>query len=385
MWYKIQKIYVGTTKVRPTYRTFTISWTEKSSMASWWTYSDNAAWLTAGSTAFDEFFWYSWVRLSNEGVETAEITQAQSWWAWKLDITQLWTLTSGNNVMIKFPVRWIKMTKSWSVVTLSITDWLGRESEWYQYYAHCLWTINNPWTPKDAFYLWAYKAYDNNNNGILFSWSWRWPTTNRSQAVFCENAKKSRWSWFNIIWFYQRMYVNALYMMKYWNPNGKSVIWNGYIWWGSTVNTWGTNSQTNATYGTTANSKTQMKLFWLEDWRGNVYEYTGGAYCNSGTLYLTALGDYSWATTWGISSGITMASDGNISAIAGNNIGMFLPTSKVTNTSYNTYYCWYTYTTGKSLFTTWWGYNTNAWANIFAMQAQITWADTRTGTRLMYI
>ena len=49
----VKEIFVWTTKVRPSAdtRTFTITRTEKSNMSSWWTYSDDAAWLTAWSTA----------------------------------------------------------------------------------------------------------------------------------------------------------------------------------------------------------------------------------------------------------------------------------------------------------------------------------------------
>ena len=132
-------------------KTFTISWEEKSDMSSWWTYSDDAAWLTAWDTAFDKFFWYYGCRLDWSWNETAVITQEDSWWAGKLDITQLWTLTSWDNVMIKFPVRWIKMSKSWSVVTLSITE--DPNGDGYQYYA-----FNDHWVRKDSLYLWAYKA-----------------------------------------------------------------------------------------------------------------------------------------------------------------------------------------------------------------------------------
>ena len=120
MWYKIKRILVWANQVRPNNpKTFTISWTEWSNMSSGWTYSDDAAWLTAGDTAFDKFFWYSAVRLNTSWEETAEVTQTTPW---QLDLSQLWTLTSGDNVMIKFPRLWIKMSKSGSVVTLSITE-----------------------------------------------------------------------------------------------------------------------------------------------------------------------------------------------------------------------------------------------------------------------
>lgn len=369
------------------YRTFTISWEEKSDMSSWWTYSDDAAWLTAGDTAFDEFFWYSWVRLNSSWVETAEITQAQSWWGWKLDITQLWTLTSGDNVMIKFPVRWIKMTKSWSVVTLSITDWLGRESEWYQYYAHCTWTLSNPWTPKNAFYLGSYKWYT--DSGVLKSWSWKSITGSQTQSTFCTQAKANG-SWYNIIWFYQRQYINALYMMKYWNPDSQTTVGYWYTWWSAKTNTWWTNSQINATYWTTS-STTQAKLFWLEDWWGNVYEWIWGMYTDGNKQLYTFLSWRSWTISWGEWTWTTITrTDGyNLSSIAGNNKAMFSPIWTVTNSSYNTYYGDYNQVAASSLAYAWWYYSQGGYGGAGAFYLCVNRDETYTygalGTRLMYL
>ena len=315
-------------------RTFTISWEEKSDMSSWWIYSDDAAWLTAWDSAFDDFFWYSAVLLNSSWTETAEMKQ--SWWVFSWAMTTLGNITSGDNVMIKFPVRWIKMTKSWSTVTLSITDWLGRESEWYQYYAHCTWSLSNPWTPKNQFYLWAYKWYNNSNT--LKSWSGETPTWSVTQANFCTYAKNNG-SWYNIIGFYQRMYINALYMMKYGNPNSQSVVWQWYVWWSSAPTTWWTNSQTNATYWTSWTT-TQVKLFWLEDWRGWINEWVWGIYTDWNKQLCTMLSDWSWAVSWWewTWTTITTTSWYDISSIAGNNKAMFAPLWTVNNSNYNTYY-----------------------------------------------
>lgn len=260
---ELQNAYIGEYVIPQ--RTFTISRTEQSDMSSWWTYSDDAAWLTAGSTAFDEFFWYSWVRLNSSWVETSEITQTQSWWGWKLDITQLGTLTSGDNVMIKFPKRWVKMTKSWSVVTLSITN--EENKSWYQYYAFTRWT-----TIKDNLYIGAYAMSSWN-----VSLSWKAPQWWVSPVDFYNNIINTYWvSWYSMLWIYQRWYISALYMMKYGNPDSRTVVGKWYVSWTAVKNTWATNSQINATYWT-SNTSDQMKLFWLEDWWWNSIMYV--AYC----------------------------------------------------------------------------------------------------------
>jgi hypothetical protein len=304
-------------------RTFTISWEEKSDMSSWWTYSDDAAWLTAWSWDFDDFFWYSEVLLNISWVETSGIIQR--WWVFTSVVGAMGNITSWDNVMIKFPVRWIKMTKSWSIVTLSITDWLGRENEWYQYYAHCTWTLSNPWTPKDQFYLWAYKAYINSN--VLKSWSWKTPTASLRQSHSTTYAKANG-SWYNIMGFYQNQYVNALYMMKYGNPNAQSVVWQWYTWWSSARSTWWTNSQTSATYWTTS-STVQVKLFWLEDRWGNLSEYVWWVYTTSSKELYVTLNNWSWDISWWewtwITVGTTQSDGGCLSSIVGDNKAMFAP------------------------------------------------------------
>lgn len=270
---KITKLIVNGVEYRfkeavpptPTYRTFTVSWTETSNPAQFNpVYSDDATGLTAGSTEFDKFFGYSAVRLSSAGVETAEITQADSGWDGKLDVTRLWTLTSGDNVMIKFPRRWIKMSKTGSTVTLSITD--NPNADGFQYYAH---TKGN--AAKDYLYLGAYKMVSGYK-----SLSWAAPLVNQTRATFRSGVKTAYdstagYDRYSQITLYPRWYINALYMMKYWNPDSQSVVWSGVCFGAWSSQTWGTNSQINATYWT--NTWTQIKLFWLEDWWWNVNEF----------------------------------------------------------------------------------------------------------------
>jgi len=274
---EIKAVYLWDTKVRPAlpkYRTFTISRTEKSNMSSWWTYSDDAAWLTAGDTAFDEFFWYYGCRLNTSGVETAKITQEESWWAWKLDITQLWTLTSGDNVMIAFPIRWIKMTKSWSTVTLSITD--APNADWYQYYAFTKWS-----NIKDVMYLWAYEM-DSNYKSL----SWASPKVNTTRASFRSWVASTYNDWWrhSLMTYRVRDYIKMLYMMKYWNPNSQTVIGYWYVKWSSAQTTWATNSITNATWATATWTTWRIKLFWLEDIWGNVWDLTDCCYINNNSF-----------------------------------------------------------------------------------------------------
>lgn len=382
----------GFNKTTPPTKTFTISRTEQSNMSSGWTYSDDATWLTAGDGAFDDFFWYSAVLLNTSWVETAEMTQ--SWWVFTGAMSTLGNITSGDNVMIKFPVRGIKMSKSWSVVTLSITDGIGRESEWFQYYAfQNTWDINaNILTTVETkpLYIWAYLGYL--TSSTLKSWSGKTPTSNYSFSDFLTYAWNN-WTWWTIIWFYQRMLIDAYYMMKYGNPNSQSVIWYWYVWGSSATSTWWTNSQTNATYWSPYSTTANIKLFWIEDRWGNLNEWTWWAFRRSWSIY-TALHDFTASTstsqsqyknawwTYDIES-----TSNNIYSIIGDSKWMFVPYQASYNTSYNTYYCDYTYMGSNNLCVfggtySWWNY-----AGIF--HTAFSWSydsySWTIGTRLMYL
>jgi len=338
------------------YKTFTISWEEKSDMSSGWTYSDSAAWLTAGSSAFDDFFWYYPCLVNSSWVETAKLSPND--FSKDTDWNSV-NITSGDNVMIAFPRRWIKLSKSWSIVTLSITN--GENKSWFTYYAHSRWTFDNI-VSKDIFYLWAYKWYVNNN--ILKSWSWKTPTWNKNMWNFISYARandSNSWdAWYEITWFYQYSFIQALYMMKYGNPNSQSVIWQWYYWLWQT--TW-----YNNTLWMNGVSNNRVKLFWLEDFWWNLCEWQWG-YCVSSSTIYTALSWFvgnvkttspyqsTWKSCWWWT---VMAS------INGTELSMF--TASSWNSTANTYYCdTFSPTTGW-IVNHWWA---NHWDAVWIFFAQ---------------
>lgn len=340
-------VYLWDIKVRPAaqYRTLTLSYTEWATPA-FADYSDDATWRSAESTDFDEFFWYYWCRLNTSWQETATVTQVQSWWNWKLDITQLWTLTSWDNVMIAFPRRWIKMSKSWSTVTISITD--DPNKEWFQYYAFTRWT-----TVKSRFYLSAYKASRISN--VLKSYSWQWEASSASANgisyisldTACSHAQ-ANWAWYDCETRWMRNYINALFVLKYKTLNSQSKVWAWYTWWSANRSTWVTNSITNATWATNTSNTWRIKIFWLEDWWWNIYEWLNWAYYNwylkmqlwtlpeSPSWRITNFSYYDAVTWTSSTAAITVESWWMSSAVA-NNAWMFASNGK--SWSNSTYYC----------------------------------------------
>ena len=354
-------------------KTYTIVWNETSDPSQFFVrYEDDAAWLTQWSTDFDTFFWYYGCRLSNAWAETSTVQQSSPW---TLDITQLWTLTSWDNVMIAFPRRWIKISKSWTQVTLSITD--APNKEWYQYYAHTKGS-----DAKSKLYLWAYK---------MVSWykslSWAAPLANHTRTTFRSWVKSSYDSsaWTNRysqITIYARWYINALYMMKYGNPNSQSVVWMWYVWGNAAVNTWGTNNQTSATYWTTSTTA-QAKLFWIEDWRGNLFEFMDCCYFNENTQ-LTVDKTNSIFQDSDYATNLWTASSWYLKWIDWSNDGMFM---NVANWwSDTTYYTDANYSGAATVPYAGWYWNNNTSAGVFywSRTPVQNMADSM-GSRLMYL
>lgn len=375
----------------PPVRTFTVSWTETSSPSSFNpVYSDDAAGLTAGSTDFDDFFWYSAVKLASDGTESAIVSQN----AGVLDITQLWTLTSGDNVMIKYPVRWIKMSKSWSTVTLSITDATGRESEWYQYYAFQktgdIEANASTTVATTPLYMWAYLSYTNWSK--LQSWSWQTPQGNYTMWNAISYAW-ANWTWWTITWWYQRCLINAYYMMKYGNPNCQSVIGRWFVDGNSAAHaTWWTNSQTNATYWSTSWT-TQCKLFWLEDWWWNQHQWVWWMFTDWSKYMYTALHDFTANMSTSESQYKNAGAISHswsyycLSSILGTNKWMFWPNGTVDNSNYNTYYCDYAYVNASCLARAggYWNYGSDAGAFLVYVYYSASSAGADIGARLMFL
>lgn len=377
-------------------RTFTVTFTETSSPAGFSpTYSDDASGLTAWSTDFDEFFGYSAVRLSTAWVESAEVTQTQSGGKWKLDITQLGTLTSGDNVMIKFPVRWVKMSKNWSTVTLSITDAIWKESDWYQYYAfQKTWDIEanaSATVATSPLYLWTYLSYTDTWN-VLKSWSGKTPQWNYTMW----NAISYAWAngtWYTISWWYQRQLINAYYMMKYGNPDCQSVIGRWFIDWNSAATaTWWTNSQINATYGEST-WKYSVKLFGLEDWRWNQHQRVGWMFTDWSKNMRVALHDFTasistsesqYKNAWAISHSWSYY---DISSILWTNKWMFAPNATVNNSSYDTYWCDGGYVSASCLASAGGDWSNGSYAGAFLLDVSLSasGAVAYIGARLMFL
>ena len=163
--------------------TITMTYTEGSTSDFVVVYGDDAESWTKGDSRFDDFFGYKPVLLSTAGVETAELDPND----FTKDINgNTVNITSGDNVMIKFPIRGIKATKNGSDVTISLTKDANAEADGYSYYAFSRGTFDNP-IKKDCFYIGAYEGYFNSD--VMKSRSGKEPTCSKTHAQFMAAAR----------------------------------------------------------------------------------------------------------------------------------------------------------------------------------------------------
>jgi hypothetical protein len=146
-----------------------------------------------------------------------------------------------------------------------MTDDMDAESDGYTYYAHTKGT-----TKKDKFYLGAYKASGSTATITWYSHSGRTPVT----SLTLKDARQgvtNRGTGYQLMGFYQRTFVQAMYVLKYKNLNSQAALGRGYVDASSSssvVKTGLTNAK-GFNYGLTASgtdtTNNRVKLFGLED------------------------------------------------------------------------------------------------------------------------
>lgn len=239
------------------------------------TYADDAVGMTPGSVAWDEFFGH-YPCLLNAGVEvgklkTTDYTKFENGTA--ADITS----GSAGDVMVAFPRRGVKITTVGTTMTIKMTD--DPDNADFEYLAHTRGS-----TRKEKFYLGAYKG--NTISSKLRSLSGKTPTATQTIGTFRTQAQANG-AGYEQSGFYQLMFRQAMYLLKYKNLNSQVAVGRGYVDGNSAaIATGGTNAK-GMDFGETT-GKLQMKLFGLEDFWGNVWEWIDGIVTTSTRNMLTA-------------------------------------------------------------------------------------------------
>lgn len=242
-------------------------------------YADDAANIQAGSADWDEFFGH-YPCLFKDGAEVGKLNPND--FSKFADGTNA-DITSGaaGDVMIAFPRRGLKISTSGTKVTVSMTN--GASEDGFSYLAH-----QRGETNKDVFYLGVYKGFV--DSGKLRSLSGKTPTVKQYIQTFRTQAQANG-AGYEQSAFYQLLFRQCMYILKYKNLNSQQAVGNGYVWAPDgqliPVQTGATNAS-GMDWGDKTALTSRVKLFGMEDFWGNVYEFIDGLYINTTWNILTA-------------------------------------------------------------------------------------------------
>lgn len=292
------------------------------------TYADSAVGMNKASSEWDTIFGYKPCIMQNGNVVGYLNPNDFS----KYENGSAAPITDSNyDVMIEFPRRGLNISTSDNIVTISLTD--NPNDSNFQYLAHKRGNVQ-----KDYFYLGAYVM----TNGYK-SVSGQSPLVNVNLTNFIDSTH-ARGASYEIMAFYQYTYIQALYVLKYGNLNSQQALGQGYVSGPSAQTTGATNTK-GMCYGSSSTTD-RVKLFGLEDFWGNVYQWLSGLYSDSSRSLLTTTDNFGTnisASSWeyNVASGVSSNINGWVSKVQGGNNSGFVVEKK--SGSATTFFCDYGY------------------------------------------
>lgn len=242
-------------------------------------YVDDASTMSSGKdvAAWQEFFGYRPCLFKNGKVvgylDPTNFTKFEN--GTNADIT------SGNagDVMIQFPRRGIRISKSGKVVTVSMTD--NQNDPNFKYYAHQRGDVD-----KDYFYLGVYDGWVSENK--LRSLSGKYPTVNISVGNF-DQFGKANGTGYGYMGYYQWLFLQVMYVLQFkGNLNSQSTVGYGNcISTGNSIKNTGRSNTNGMIYG----SDNVVKLFGIEDIWGNIWQSINNYYSNDNYHITTTTDD----------------------------------------------------------------------------------------------
>lgn len=347
------------------------------------TYHDDATEMIPGSKEWDDFFGH-YPCLFKNGYEVGKLKRddfSQFEDGRSADITS----GSAGDVMIAFPRRGVKISTSGNIVTVSMTD--DPDNSDFKYYAHTKKTAR-----KEIFYLGAYKGWKDGLNKLR-SLKDKAPTPNETISTF-RTQSQANGSGYEQSAFFQLIFRQVMYLLKYKNLNSQATIGQGYVEGTNrtTIDTGGSEAygmdseiikRTNPSYMT--DKKHHVKLFGLEDFWGNIGEWIDGFVTDSSRNIFTTTGLYN-------NHGSGYKNNGNNGSSSGTGAYMGIPSGttelgfilKDSGGSTTTHFCDYAnlYPDNSAYFGGEWNSNTSVGA--FCFQT-LSVKSYHIGARLMYL
>lgn len=243
----------------------------------WATYTDDAVGMTAGSSAFDGKSIFDIQSYTfKDGAEVKALSKTDNT-KYADGSSASADLTSGTyDIMTKFKRGGYYITHSGNKLIIKVTDDPNRDGFCYK-------AFQRGSVDKEEFYLGRYKGYIDGNSKLR-SYSGVTPTGSKTISQF-RTAAHATGKGYENSGFYQLVWRQCLYMVKYLANNSQLTIGKGYTG-GSSVTSTGSTNGKGDTYGTQTNTE-HMILFGIEDFWGNIWEWIDGLATDSARNILT--------------------------------------------------------------------------------------------------
>ena len=253
------------------------------------TYADDAVDMVAGDASWDEFFGHYPV-LFKDGAEVGKLNR-DNFDQFEDGTTADISSGDAGDAMICFPRRGLYIKTNGTKLTVSMTD--NPNDSAYEYNAHMKGSV-----AKDKFYLGAYKGFVLQNK--LRSLKGKTPSVNQPIGSFRTYAQANGEGYEQSA-FYQLIFRQVMFILKYKSLDSQTKIGVGFteasdlgIKSTGSTKTWGMDceliKQSNLSY--MSDGTHCMKLFGIEDFWGNVYEWIDGLRTTSSRSILTATVDF---------------------------------------------------------------------------------------------
>ena len=348
------------------------------------TYADDAVGMEVGSSDWDDFFGH-YPCLFKDGVEVGKL-QRNNFDKFENGSTADISSGSAGDAMIAFPRRGLSIKTVGTKIYVSMTD--DPDNADFEYNAHTRGT-----TRKDVFYLGVYKGYTASNK--LRSLKGKTITANQTIGTFRTQAQVNG-SGYEQSGFYQLTFRQCMFILKYKSLDSQSAVGRGFVDGNSSAiptggtETWGMDSEiirsTNPSYLT--DGKHHIKLFGIEDFWGNVYEWIDGLVSDSSRNVLTAndnFNDSGSGYTNNGNGGISSNTSGYMSKPQGSTKSGFV--IRETNGSETTYFCDYGSLSASRVadFGGNWSNGSNAGSFLLTVSIAASSSGAGIGARLMFL
>jgi hypothetical protein len=247
------------------------------------TYTDDAVGMTAGSSAWDSMAIFKDIKpcVLKNGVVQYYLNPND--FTKKADGSAA-DITSGNDgdVMIEIPKTGFSITTNGNYIDVKVTD--NPNNAAFKYYAHSRAAEGD----RQKLYIGAYKGYKDGSNKLR-SLSGKAPTVSQTIGTFRSQAQANG-SGYDMLSFYPLTLIQCLYLIKYKNLDSQTALGQGYVGGTAAQNTGATNSS-GMCYGSTSTTS-RVKLFGIEDFWGNIWEWIDGLYSDASRNILTAFQNF---------------------------------------------------------------------------------------------